>query len=142
MVFENRLSRRYVTEKIVNAFLSGAIPIYWGTPYVTQMFNPKAFIYVNHFKSFEAAVEYIIQVAKDPQLFAELATAPILRNSTSARWPFSWHRQAPPLDQTSLREALASMALDKHYLSLEEQGRGTANEYRLFQFSNLFAFDP
>eukprot|EP00434_Breviolum_minutum_P018505 symbB.v1.2.016321.t1/scaffold1240.1/size129799/4 len=128
--------------KIVNAFLSGAIPIYWGTPYVTQMFNPKAFIYVNHFKSFEAAVEYIIQVAKDPQLFAELATAPILRNSTSARWPFSWHRQAPPLDQTSLREALASMALDKHYLSLEEQGRGTANEYRLFQFSNLFAFDP
>ncbi|CAL1154298.1 unnamed protein product, partial [Cladocopium goreaui] len=93
MVFENRLSPRYVTEKIVNAFLSGAVPIYWGTPYVMKMFNPKAFIYVNRFKSFEAAVEYILRVAVDPQLFADYAQAPILRNTTAAVWPYSWHRE-------------------------------------------------
>ena len=32
MAFENANVSGYVTEKIVNAFLAGAIPIYWGHP--------------------------------------------------------------------------------------------------------------
>ena len=34
----------YVTERIVNAFLAGAIPVYYGPPEVSKYFNPLAFI--------------------------------------------------------------------------------------------------
>ncbi|CAK9033452.1 unnamed protein product [Durusdinium trenchii] len=138
MVFENRLSPRYVTEKIVNAFLSGAIPIYWGSPFVLKIFNPMAFIYVNSFRSFEAAVEHILRVASDPELFALYATAPVLRNTSIARWLFSWHRNAPPLlrEEPTLREALATLAFQKHHEGL--RGTLTAVERRPFDYAHLF----
>jgi len=39
------ISKGFVTEKIVNAFMSGAIPIYWGSKEVFELFNKDAFIY-------------------------------------------------------------------------------------------------
>ncbi len=56
---ENSIKDGYVTEKILNAFYSGAIPVYWGTEKVKDFFNPKSFIYVNDFDSFEDCVDYI-----------------------------------------------------------------------------------
>merc|ERR1712232_666999 len=120
MVFENRISPRYVTEKIVNAFLSGAVPIYWGSPFVYRMFNPHAFVHVNAFITFEAAVQRIIEIALDLHLYMAYATAPVLSNTTDAHWYFSWHRQAPPLvhGMPTLRDELAALALEKHRAGL------------------------
>jgi hypothetical protein len=42
--FENAASRGYVTEKVVNAMLAGAIPIYWGAPDAAAYFNPRAMV--------------------------------------------------------------------------------------------------
>ena len=47
MVLENERARGYITEKILNAFLAGCIPIYYGTEEVFDVFNRKAFIYFN-----------------------------------------------------------------------------------------------
>ncbi|CAJ1389617.1 unnamed protein product [Effrenium voratum] len=124
MVFENRLSPRYVTEKIVNAFLSG----------VMKLFNPRAFIYVNGFISFEAAVAHVLRVAQDAELYRSYAEAPVLRNTSA--WAFSWHRDAPLPEQTSLREALATLALQKHREAL--QGALPAIERRPFDYVDLF----
>ena len=44
IAFENTSSTGYTTEKIINAFASGAIPIYWGNPEIKQEFNPDSFI--------------------------------------------------------------------------------------------------
>jgi len=137
MVFENRLSPRYVTEKIVNAFLGGAVPIYWGSPYVLRLFNPRAFIHVNAFTDFEAAARYVVQVAQDPQAYeAYLSEAP-LRNTSDARWHFSWHRQSlSPSDTATLRDGLASIALEKHRAGLG--GQLQAVERRLWDYMPLF----
>lgn len=62
---ENRNAPGYVTEKIMNAFHSGAIPIYWGTNYVKELFNTKAFIYVNDFPSPEACVDYVLSLTDE-----------------------------------------------------------------------------
>merc|ERR1719163_703824 len=43
LVMENKNLPRYVTEKIVNAFASGSIPVYYGTTEVFQLFNRDAF---------------------------------------------------------------------------------------------------
>lgn len=45
LVMENTNQEGYITEKILNAFLGGCIPIYYGTNQVFDVFNRKAFVY-------------------------------------------------------------------------------------------------
>lgn len=47
LVMENSYWWGYITEKILNAFLGGCLPIYYGTDEVFEMFNHRAFIYYN-----------------------------------------------------------------------------------------------
>src|SRR5205823_5635555 len=61
LVMENINKEGYVTEKIINAFRAGAIPIYWGgNGYADKIFNPKAFIDIAKFSSFEECADYIV----------------------------------------------------------------------------------
>tara|TARA_B110000971_G_C20024472_1_gene508066 strand:+ start:899 stop:2422 length:1524 start_codon:yes stop_codon:yes gene_type:complete len=64
IAMENCRKDGYVTEKILNAFYSGAIPIYWGSSNINDLFNPKAFINVNSFKSFNDCVHYAINMSQ------------------------------------------------------------------------------
>lgn len=59
LAFENGSHRGYTTEKILQAFASGVVPIYWGDPAVGDYFNKKAFINVTDFKSLDEAIEYV-----------------------------------------------------------------------------------
>ena len=59
IAMENTVQKGYVTEKILNAFYSGAIPIYLGAPEISKLFNPKAFINVENFKSLQDCVNYV-----------------------------------------------------------------------------------
>ena len=45
IVFENTPFRGYTTEKLMDAFLSGSMPIYNGNPRITEEFNGDAFIH-------------------------------------------------------------------------------------------------
>jgi len=45
LVMENSDSPGYVSEKILHAFLSGTVPIYYGSRFVFEIFNAKAFIF-------------------------------------------------------------------------------------------------
>ena len=44
ITMENTKIGHYITEKIINGFKAGIIPIYWGSPYVSKYFNSKRFI--------------------------------------------------------------------------------------------------
>ena len=48
--FENTYAPGYTTEKIMDAFASGCVPIYYGDPLVVQDFNPDSFINAHDFK--------------------------------------------------------------------------------------------
>jgi hypothetical protein len=41
---ENSMDEYYITEKIINGFASGIVPVYWGSPNVTKYINPKRFL--------------------------------------------------------------------------------------------------
>lgn len=43
VVIENCRSGYYFTEKIIDCFLSGVIPIYWGSPRISEFFNAEGF---------------------------------------------------------------------------------------------------
>lgn len=45
LVMENSKIDGYITEKIINAFLAGTVPIWYGTREVFRVFNHKAFVY-------------------------------------------------------------------------------------------------
>ncbi len=59
LCFENTQGYGYVTEKILDAYFSHTIPIYWGSPSVAKDFNPKSFVNVHDFKNFDEAIDYI-----------------------------------------------------------------------------------
>ncbi len=81
IAYENESSPGYQTEKIVDAFLSKSIPIYWGNPRVTEEFNPKAFVNAHDFKSTKALVQYVLELAESPRDMAEMLSQPVLQDS-------------------------------------------------------------
>lgn len=60
MAFENASYPGYVTEKILNAFQSNTVPIYWGSDnLVHRDFNKKSFINCQDFNTFSQVIKYI-----------------------------------------------------------------------------------
>ena len=74
---ENTNEDGYITEKIMNVFLGGAIPLYWGSPKIKEIFNIKSFIYINDFPSFEDCANYIIELSKNKNIIQQMQKEPI-----------------------------------------------------------------
>jgi len=72
IAFENTSHNGYTTEKIVQAFASNTVPIYWGDPKINLVFNKKAFINISDFKDIDDAIEYIKKVDNDDKLYLEI----------------------------------------------------------------------
>ena len=79
---ENKQYPGYITEKILNVFKGGAIPIYWGdSKTVEKVFNPKAYIDVSKFNSFEDAADYIVKLNNDPVALKKIQQEPMFKNN-------------------------------------------------------------
>lgn len=59
--FENEQHPGYTTEKIIEPFLVGSIPLYWGDPYVSKDFNGDCFLQLASTKSEEEFITEIIE---------------------------------------------------------------------------------
>jgi len=59
--FENRKFEKYITEKLINPFISRSIPIYWGTDYVNEIFNTNSFLALEN-ESEQAINNLIIKI--------------------------------------------------------------------------------
>jgi len=80
IAFENTISQGYVTEKIIHPLSVNSIPIYWGAQNVDQDFNPESFINVNKFESFQSAMEYIIKLEENLDLYLAKINTPSFKN--------------------------------------------------------------
>jgi len=76
ITFENQSLPHYHTEKITNAFEAGVIPIYWGDPFITDMFDARSFIHIptldNPNQQWEAvkhAVERVREAETNPAVY-------------------------------------------------------------------------
>lgn len=77
IAFENSSTSGYTTEKILQAFSAGTIPIYWGNPKVGEDFNEKAFINCHNYKSLDEVVEVVKKIDNDNKLFKKYLMQPI-----------------------------------------------------------------
>ena len=62
---ENKKVKGYVTEKIMNAFHAGCIPIYWGSENINDLFNPEAFINLSNFDSIDDCVDFVSKLSEE-----------------------------------------------------------------------------
>ncbi|KOS33871.1 glycosyltransferase family 10 domain-containing protein [Helicobacter pylori] len=72
LCFENSQGYGYVTEKIIDAYFSHTIPIYWGSPSVAKDFNPKSFVNVCDFKNFDEAIDYVRYLHTHPNAYLDM----------------------------------------------------------------------
>lgn len=75
--FENNLYPGYVTEKVIEAWGTGAVPLYWGSDPAGYI-NPKAVISLNDFASFSDFTAYVREVNTNKELWESIASQPIL----------------------------------------------------------------
>lgn len=84
VAFENASHAGYCTEKVLHAFASGCLPIYWGDPACRAGsgewdFNPEAVLSAHDFESLEALADYVLKVDADPELYERYMTQPVLQ---------------------------------------------------------------
>lgn len=77
IAIENSPARGYTTEKIMEAFASETVPIYWGNSDIAKEFNPKSFINGHDFSSFDELVSFVEKVDNDDELYLSMVKAPI-----------------------------------------------------------------
>lgn len=63
---ENTYKSGYLTEKIMNVFQSGSVPIYWGcSDTAKKIFNSKCFIDMKDFENVDKCIEYVKNMSND-----------------------------------------------------------------------------
>ncbi|KAL7543047.1 hypothetical protein ACHAXR_012356 [Thalassiosira sp. AJA248-18] len=67
----------YITERIVDGFMAGTIPIYYGTSQIFDIFNPKAFIYYD-VNNPQEALDRIRYLEDNTDAYQQMLNEPIL----------------------------------------------------------------
>jgi hypothetical protein len=80
---ENSIYEGYVTEKIVDAYAGGCVPLYSGTISVSDEMNSDAFINYRTFNSMDEFVGYVKYVDNNPQIYKAMYSQPLLRHKPS-----------------------------------------------------------
>ena len=78
---ENSSGDGYISEKIVDSFLAGTIPIYYGDYMIEEFVNPKSYILIKGEKDMDEKIEYIKKIDNDDNLYKYiLKQNPIILN--------------------------------------------------------------
>lgn len=79
--FENTSSPGYTTEKLVDAFLAGTIPIYWGNEQVGLEFNRRAMLHAADYRTLDALADRVIQLADDDAARTQMLGEPCFKDN-------------------------------------------------------------
>lgn len=78
IAFENDIQPGYTTEKLIDPFLSGSLPIYAGNPLVGLDFNLESFVFVNEFSGVDSVIKRIIEIDNNDDLYNHIMNQDIL----------------------------------------------------------------
>ena len=93
LCFENDLYPGYVTEKLPEAWATGAIPLYWGDDR-SKYFNSEAFINLNDFDYYDDFLQSVKKVNENEQNWTSVAHKPLLRKQPSLEKAITVIREA------------------------------------------------
>ncbi len=75
---ENTEAEGYLSEKIIDSFLSGTIPIYYGDYMVDEFINPESYILIRGEKDIKEKIEYIKEIDNNDELYKKIIGKKIL----------------------------------------------------------------
>lgn len=81
ITFENSYFDYYNTEKVLQQFASGCIPVYWGSDKAFDDFNRKAFIYAPEQFDARKVLDKIIEVDTNNDLYQEILSEKVFNNN-------------------------------------------------------------
>jgi hypothetical protein len=81
--FENSIHPGYITEKLLDAYVCGSIPIYWGDVGENSILNRKAFFNYRDFESLESLASHIDELP--PKQLEEMSKEPLLLKRINLR---------------------------------------------------------
>lgn len=139
IAFENDLSDGYTSEKILDAFLSKTIPIYWGNKSIANDFNPECFINCHDFRDIDSVVEYVKEVDQSPELYRKILTAPLFKGgripyalTNDAFEEFLYHIIEQPLQEA---KRLNCFSRRRDYLTMQQE---KADYFRLMHYNYCY----
>lgn len=86
IAFENSKVPGYTSEKIIHPMLSNSLPIYWGNPHIERDFNTNSIIHIRSENDFDAAIDEIIQLDKDDDLYVKKMLEPWYPNNRLTKY--------------------------------------------------------
>lgn len=86
IAFENSRRNGYTTEKVVDAMIANSLPIYWGDPLIGRDFNLNSFIDISSYPNIDAAVERIIELDRNDDLYLETLHQPWINDMAMFHW--------------------------------------------------------
>ena len=72
IAMENSRGDGYLSEKIVDSFRAGTIPIYYGDYLIDEFINPKTYILIKGEKKKKKKIKYIKKIDNDDKLYKEI----------------------------------------------------------------------
>lgn len=85
IAFENTKGS-FITEKLDAAFAGRTIPIYWGNPYVSEVYNSRAFINCHEYDSFEQVVNRVIELDNNDSEYLSVLREPAMKMKNSVSY--------------------------------------------------------
>jgi hypothetical protein len=78
IAMENSEGDGYISEKILDAFMAGTIPIYYGDYMVDEYINPKAYILIKGEKDIYKKIDYIKKIDNNDELYKNILKENVL----------------------------------------------------------------
>jgi len=81
--FENSSKDHYITEKIINAYIAGVIPIYWSSHYVKNIFNSDSMLFLEDASNnscYEYIINRVMELDMDDDAYLDMINKPILKS--------------------------------------------------------------
>ena len=75
---ENTEADGYSSEKIIESFLSGTIPIYYGDYMIDEFINPDTYILIRGEKDIKNKIEYIKEIDNNDELYKKIIRKKVL----------------------------------------------------------------
>lgn len=149
LAIENSSHPGYCTEKIVQAFAAGTIPIYWGDSRIGEYFNEKAFINCNKYEQIEDTIEEVIRIDSDEESYIRMLKEPVLADDAQSMQQYdmkfeSWLKNiiAQPHEKAYRRSIYGKEMVYRkqleNWLYSEKQWKKYQNQNKLKRIMNVF----
>ena len=99
--FENTKEDNYITEKIINPFLAGTVPIYWGTESRNDIFNQDAYLAWDEVSdpSYDKIIEKIKYLDQNDEAYLKMRHANVFKEDFNFHETYGYDAIAKKIDK-------------------------------------------